>query len=286
LLPFCENILFPINQLFDEQNKTKNDELDFQCKENEDPVDFQVRLYGLLKQGIWDFLEKEIVGISDDNFTTKNAQELYNAKKNMLKLNKLFDIKEVLDDTDFIQNDRVLREVVKMLQLYKIRYKNKQQYLSEFFERLLTIGLKQEAGQFFTPPPVTKFIVRSLPLHSMVKEEVDNASPRLPAVIDYAAGSGHFLTEILEEYQNIIDELDTSNYRENAKNDVAAWKASKYSWASKYIYGIEKDYRLVKVAKVGCYFYGDGLAQVIHGDGLDNFEKSKSYRGLLKDNAS
>lgn len=54
---------------------------------------------------------------------------------------------------------------------------------------------------------------------------------------------------------------------------------------AQYIYGIDKDHRLVKVAKVGCYFYGDGLAQVIHGDGLDNFENSKSFRGLLKDNA-
>jgi len=273
-------------KLQDEQ-KTNDTELDFQWKINDDPVEFQVRLHNLHKDGLYAFLKKEVEGINDDDFNAKLTDEQkYNAKKRLLKLNKFFSIKEVLDDETFEQNHRVLKEVVQLIEKYQIRYPKKQKYLSEFFERLLTIGLKQEVGQYFTPPPITKFITRALPLPFLIEKELNNNNPELPAAIDYAAGSGHFLTEIMEEYQNIIDKIDTAKYNDIAQKKVAAWRINQYDWASSYIYGIEKDYRLVKVAKVGCYFYGDGLAQVVHGDGLDCFEKSKSYRGLLKDNAN
>lgn len=271
-------------KIYDEK-KRDTDELDFQWKEREDdPVNFQVRLIDLHKKGLYEFLRKEIAGISDDDFEYKTQEELYKKKKEKLKFNKIFDIKDVIDDESFDDNFRVLKEVVQLLEKYQIRYPRKQQHLSDFFERLLTTGLKQEAGQFFTPPPITKFIVRSLPIKEMIEAEANQPVAKLPAVIDYAAGSGHFITEIMEAYQDTINNIDTANYYPDAQNEIAAWKTNPYSWAAKYVYGIEKDYRLVKVAKVGCYFYGDGLAQIIHGDGLDSFTKSKSYVGLLKDN--
>lgn len=271
-------------KIYDEK-KRETDELDFQWKEREDdPVNFQVRLIDLHKKGLYEFLRKEIAGISDDDFEYKTQEELYKKKKEKLKFNKIFDIKDVIDDESFDDNFRVLKEVVQLLEKYQIRYPRKQQHLSDFFERLLTTGLKQEAGQFFTPPPITKFIVRSMPVKEMIDAEANQPVAKLPAVIDYAAGSGHFITEIMEAYQDTINNIDTTNYYPDAQNEIAAWRTNPYSWAAKYVYGIEKDYRLVKVAKVGCYFYGDGLAQIIHGDGLDSFTKSKSYVGLLKEN--
>jgi type I restriction enzyme M protein len=284
--PNAFNVIFNLflAKLYDEQGGDE-DELKFQWKSNDDPVDFQVRLYNLHKAGLFDFLKKEIEGIEDLKIT--DEAELKKQQKKFLKFNKLFDIKSVFNDDDFEQNHRVLKEVVKLIEKYKIRYPRKQKYLSEFFELLLTTGLKQESGQYFTPPPIAKFIVKSLPLPTMIKQEIDQLTPKLPAIIDYAAGSGHFITEIMEEYQDIIDILDISSlHYPNAKTKARTWSkdGDPYLWASSYVYGIEKDYRLVKVAKVGCYFYGDGLAQVIHGDGLDSFEKSKSYVGLLKEN--
>jgi type I restriction enzyme M protein len=274
-------------KLYDEQRKP-DDELHFHWREDDDPVDFQVRLIELYKEGLYEFLRKEIEGINDSDFKVETAEQLKRVKKKILKFNKIFDIKEVFDDETFEQNHRVLKEVVQLLEQYQIRYPRKQLHLSEFFERLLTTGLKQEAGQYFTPPPIAKFIVKSLPLQQKIETEINNVIPKLPATVDYAAGSGHFVTEILEEYQDIIDRLETNNFYPNAIKKVKTWSkdGDPYSWASTYVYGIEKDYRLVKVAKVGCYFYGDGVAQVIHGDGLDSFANSKSYIGLLKDNAT
>lgn len=271
-------------KIYDEK-KRENDMLEFQWLEDVDnPVDFQVRLYNLHKSGLYEFLKKEIEGISDEDFKYENEEELLEKKKKFLKFNKVFDIKDVIDDESFDDNFKVLKEVVQLLEKYQIRYPRKQQHLSDFFERLLSTGLKQEAGQFFTPPPITKFITKSLPLDKMLKESINQPVPKLPAVIDYAAGSGHFITEIMEAYQDCIDDIDTTNFYPEATKTVSKWKLDPYSWAGKYVYGIEKDYRLVKVAKVGCYFYGDGLAQVIHGDGLDSFNYSKNYVGLLSEN--
>ncbi|QMU64200.1 MAG: N-6 DNA methylase [Flavobacteriaceae bacterium] len=274
-------------KIFDEK-KRDDKELDFQWKEHKDnAVDFQIRLINLYKFGMYDFLKKEVRGISDDMFSYKTQKELEEKKKHILLFNKVYDIKDVFDEETFEDNQKVLKEVVQLLQKFRIRYPRKQQHLSDFFERLLTTGLKQEAGQFFTPPPITRFIVRSLPISQYIKKQLNHSIPELPAVIDYSVGSGHFLTEVMEEYQRVIEnDIDTSRLEtDDAETNVNAWRINKYDWASKYVYSIEKDYRLVKVAKVGCYFYGDGLAQVIHGDGLDSFKHSKSYRGLLKKNA-
>ena len=270
-------------KLYDEA-KREEDELEFRWRENDNPVDFQIRLIDLHKKGLFDFLAKEIEGIDDSDFQAKTAEEIFEKKKKYLKFNNVFAIKDVLNDADFDENQRVLKDVVQLLEKYRIRYPRKQQHLSDFFEQLLTTGLKQEVGQYFTPPPITKFIIRSLPLPKFIEQEVNSETPKLPAIIDYAAGSGHFITEALEEYQDIINNLNTKGFYPKAIKAVDAWVADPYEWASKFVYGIEKDYRLVKVAKVGCYFYGDGVAQIIHGDGLDSFATSKTYKGLLKDN--
>lgn len=275
-------------KLYDEA-KRENDELEFHWREDDNAVDFQVRLINLHKDGLFAFLQKEIEGIDEKDFKANSPEELLEKKKKVLKFNNILAIKEVLDDASFDENQRVLKDVVKLLEKYQIRYPRKQQHLSDFFEKLLTTGLKQEVGQYFTPPPITKFIVRSIPIKQMIEKEVNKEAPELPAVIDYAAGSGHFITEAMEEFQDIINsfkEEEMKNFFPKAIKQVKSWQADPYEWAAKYVYGIEKDYRLVKVAKVGCYFYGDGVAQIIHGDGLDSFETSKTYKGLLKDNTN
>lgn len=285
--PNAFNVIFDLflAKLWDEK-KENDEEMDFQWRENDDdPVSFQYRLLDLYRVGMNDFLKKEVFALKDSDFGNINSEKLQNIKRKVLMLEKAFNIKSVIDEESFEANHRVLKEIVQLLQQYQIRYPRKQQHLSDFFEHLLTTGLKQEAGQFFTPPPITRFIVKSLPVKDMLIESINQKTPELPAVIDYAVGSGHFLTEMMEEYQTIINDLDISDFKTDAKKKVQKWRIDEYDWASEYIYGIDKDYRLVKVAKVGCYFYGDGVAQVVHGDGLDNFELSTSYRGLLKENA-
>lgn len=46
-------------------------------------------------------------------------------------------------------------------------------------------------------------------------------------------------------------------------------------WTGEYIYGIEKDYRLARTAKVACFMNGDGEANIIFVDGLEAYNNSE-----------
>lgn len=113
-----------------------------------------------------------------------------------------FSFIEILNRNDYIKNANILIEVVKILEEYKIKYFSRQQFLGDFFENLLNKGFKQESGQFFTPIPLTIFILRSLPLDLIIKNKIKNKNQYiLPYIIDYACGSGHFLTESILEVE-------------------------------------------------------------------------------------
>ena len=283
-------------KIYDEKSKEGTDgELGFQWIEGkDDDVSFQLRLTDLYKNGMKDFLEKEVTDFSDEDFDSKYAS-LFGGDERLkkrlkddiaklrLEKNNEFAIKEVYDQKSFKENAKVVKEVVELLQNYKIRYTNKQQYLSDFFELLLTTGLKQESGQFFTPVPIAQFVIKSLPIDAMVYEKLGagKKDDLLPFVMDYAAGSGHFLTESMHEIQRLLLKADTKKLKSEANSFIHVSKIRHFDWALQYVYGIEKDYRLVKVGKVGCYLHGDGLANVIHSDGLARFNHP-DYKGKLK----
>lgn len=279
-------------KVYDETSKQEDDELDFQWKEGfDDHVKFQLRLTDLYKNGMLNFLDRKVSDFNEQEFENKYKSLDENTRKELkeqinrlrLEKNNEFAIKEVYDHDSFVENAKIVKEVVELLQGYRIRYNKRQQYLSDFFELLLTTGLKQEAGQFFTPVPIAQFIIKSLPLEKIIDEHLKSKNGELlPYMIDYAAGSGHFITEYMHEVQNIIDQKDPNKYILGTKKDLMFWQNANYEWATKYIYGIEKDYRLVKVGKVGCYLHGDGLANVILSDGLGNFVNTKDYKGILK----
>ncbi len=277
-----------------DEDRGIDEQLHFQWLEGEDDnISFQKRLTDLYNRGMSVLLEKKVTDISDDELDkrfqqvdAKYKEEFRNILTEIrLKKNNEFAIKEVFDDASFEENAKVVKEIVELLQVYQIRYNYRQQFLSDFFELLLTTGLKQESGQFFTPVPIARFIIRSLPIHEITAEKIEqgNKNDILPTIIDYAAGSGHFLTESMEEIQKFIDELDEKQFKPETCKQIQSFRTVQFDWAEKYVYGIEKDYRLVKTAKVSCYLHGDGLAKVIHGDGLGDFKTSKDFKDLLKE---
>jgi len=275
-----------------DEDRSDDEQHHFQWLEGEDThISFQKRLSDLYTRGMNELLEKKVTDVSDSEFDKQFQQvdDEYKAKfKEMLteirlKKNNEFAIKEVYDDDSFNENAIVVKEIVELLQTYQIRYNYRQQFLSDFFELLLTTGLKQESGQFFTPVPLARFIIKSMPITQIVEEKVSRGDKTdlLPTIIDYAAGSGHFITESMEEVQKYIDTIDESKLTPTSKRAIKSWKADPFDWAEDYVYAIEKDYRLVKTAKVSCYLHGDGLAKVIHGDGLADFATAKEYKDRL-----
>lgn len=277
-----------------DENRNQDEQLDFQWLEGEDNhISFQKRLTDLYNRGMLELLEKKVTDVSDSEFDKQFLQveaQYKNKFKEILteirlKKNNEFAIKEVYDDASFEENAKVVKEVVELLQVYQIRYNYRQQFLSDFFELLLTTGLKQESGQFFTPVPIARFIIKSLPFQEITTHKIEqgNKNDLLPTIIDYAAGSGHFIAESMEVVQKHIDNLDESKFNPTTQRAIKKWKEDQFDWAEDYVYGIEKDYRLVKTAKVSCYLHGDGLAKVIHGDGLGDFATSTEFKDLLKE---
>ncbi|MDR2147174.1 MAG: N-6 DNA methylase, partial [Tannerella sp.] len=89
----------------------------------------------------------------------------------------------------------------------------------------------------------------------------------------------------MHEIQALIDHKKPENYISDTAKKLKGWHTDHFDWATQYIYGVEKDYRLVKVGKVGCYLHGDGLANVILSDGLAKFDHPE-YKLKLKNQDS
>lgn len=281
-------------KIVDEYEKDEDSaKLEFQWEEGESNEIVLLRLNDLYKRGMMDYLSLDISAVT----ITQLEQELENIKtkkdkekiKNLFIEQKLytsndFAFKEVFDKKTFDLNCLVVKEVVKLLEPYKIRYETKQQFLGDFFEKLLNTGIKQEVGQFFTPVPIAQFICKSLPVFEIIQSKNNEREINfLPYVIDYASGSGHFLTEMMEEINHYVEKIDNNFIRGGARAKIE-FNSLKQNmlWAKEYIYGIEKDYRLAKTTKISTFLNGDGDATVICGDGLDNFSKSDDYKGRLK----
>ncbi|MDR1956520.1 MAG: N-6 DNA methylase [Treponema sp.] len=172
---------------------------------------------------------------------------------------------DVHNENLFKQNAEVLLKIVQMLQDIKLQTETQNQFLGDLFEGFLDKGVKQSEGQFFTPMPIVKFLVSSLPL-----EKIICGSPEIPRVIDYACGAGHFLNEYANQ---IVPFIKKSYVKENIKITIFDPRKIKEYYAK--ITGIEKEYRLSKVAKVSAFMYGQDDIQIIYGDALAKNRKIK-----------
>ncbi|MBO7053776.1 MAG: N-6 DNA methylase [Bacteroidales bacterium] len=263
-----------ICKLVDETQKSDNDIVEFQYKTGTDTYEsLQDRLQRLHKEGMEKFMGEEIYYVSDDYAENLFAQKFNDTKrkaaiedlKNTIRILKFysnndFAFKDVHNEELFFQNGKILVEVVQLFQKYRIVYPSKHQFLGDLFEQLLNKGFKQNEGQFFTPTPITRFIWDCLPMDKIVRQGENFVFPK---IIDYACGAGHFLTEAVESVNNyFIANNNADAIRENA-------------WCEHHIFGIEKDYRLARVAKVSLYMNGAGQGKIKFGDGLEQYPEEQ-----------
>ncbi|MGE5579223.1 MAG: restriction endonuclease subunit S [Bacillota bacterium] len=222
--------------------------------------DLMDRLQQLYQAGMGKFLGEDITYINQDDvnnalrFIRQNPDATQRAVWNLFVQQKFFtnndfSFIDVHNEQLFYQNAEVLVKILQMWQDIRLTSPNgHNQFLGDMFEGFLDQGIKQSEGQFFTPIPICRFILMSLPLESLVRM---NAAP--PKVIDYACGAGHFLTELALQLEPLV-----KNHRPHT--DMAEFH--------KAMIGIEKEYRLSKVAKVSAFMYGQQGIQICYGDGL------------------
>jgi len=230
-----------IDENSNEKNKEK--ELKFYWKgiSYDDAFGLQDRLQELYKVGMFNFLNEEITYISDktidDMFHHIDINSLKEDVKKRFREQKFFtnndfSFLDVHSEMLFYKNFEVLLKVIELFQDIRLTGVEDNQFLGDMFEGFLDNGVKQSEGQFFTPMPIVKFILSSLPLEKIKQEE------EKPKAIDYACGAGHFLNEVAKVFKD--DE----------------------------VVGIEKEYRLSKVAKVSALMYGQENINIIYNDAL------------------
>ncbi|MHA1575205.1 MAG: N-6 DNA methylase [Alphaproteobacteria bacterium] len=264
-----------------DEEKNDNDILGFQVKEDEEYEHLIDRLQALYKKGMKK-LNEEIVYYSEADLhkiiklypkqtPIEAVEEVFRELK--YYTNNEFAFKEVHNKKLFYQNGRVLTEVVKLIQNYRFKYNSQQQVLGDFFELMLNHGVKQSEGQFFTPIPIVKYIILSLGFDELIKSKLEKDDDYiLPKILDYACGAGHFLTESIEELQHILKRLDISKLSEEHQKKIKEYRKGT-EWTKDYIFGIEKDYRLARTSQIACYINGDGDANILFGDGLENHDQ-------------
>jgi len=275
----------------DEKFNSIDDDLSFQFKASDNSESLFDRLNTLYKKGLENYIDIILPDINEKEFNdlieSRDDEKLKEQFRNLryYRSSQEFAFKDVYNKETFEDNAEVAKEVVKLLQKFKIKYSKKHQHLGDFFELLLNTGFKQESGQYFTPIPLTRFICKSLPIKEIIDNKNNNKEINfLPYVIDYASGSGHFITEMMDEIDYYVKNTKDEDIK-GGRKAISEFNSIKNSikWASQYVYAIEKDYRLVKISKVSSFLNGDGDANVMSVDGLASFQNDK-YKGVLHKN--
>lgn len=261
-------------KVVDETNNP--DDLNFYWKGSayDDDYRLQDRLQRLYRDGMKRFLNEDVTYIEDGEIEKAFRRFKNDPDATKKTIKSYFRALKFFSDNDFSfisvhnkklfeQNAAILLKVVKMLQDIKLKDSDQNQLLGDLFEGFLNKGVKQSEGQFFTPMPIVRFLVSSLPLEKIIQDSED-----IPSAIDYACGAGHFLTEYAVQIKDYVEK-----YRPSIPLNEY------YS----HITGIEKEYRLSKVSKVSAFMYGHDETQIIYSDALAPNEdvKESSYDVLI-----
>ncbi|WP_270992864.1 N-6 DNA methylase [Campylobacter upsaliensis] len=197
-----ENTFYILVDLFlckivDERANPNNLQFYYKGLMYDSAFDYVDRLLNLHEIGIKDLFGKRVV-----NFKKGEIDKIFDKherRKNGLKadLDKLFDKQkyfgmkkfsfiEVENEEEFQLNFKILTKITNLIQDFYISQSENNQFLGDLFEGFLNKSIHQTEGRFFTPTPITNFIIHSLPhLQDDIK------------VLDFACGAGHFLTEFI-----------------------------------------------------------------------------------------
>lgn len=253
-----------LSKIIDE--KYNGNELTFLWKgaAYDDDFSLQDRLNVLYRQGMMEFFKDEVTYIENQqieaafDFLTSKADEGKETIKRYFRQLKYFNnnpfaFLDVHNEDLFYKNAVILKDVISMLQGIHLTKHDNNQFLGDLFEGFLNKGVHQSEGQFFTPIPIVRFLVSSLPLQNIIEK-----GSTIPRVIDYACGAGHFLTEYARQIKSLVAKEALQQYYEQ-------------------IVGIEKDYRLSKVSQVAAFMYGMDGIRIHFSDALIDIPEIKEH---------
>lgn len=199
-------------KIWDEKHPRKIGEpYDFQIFRDEDPEDLLKRVKSIYAIG-----EKEAPEVFKDGITL-TAQETLTIVKYFQRIN--------LNKTDLDSKGKA-------------------------FETFMGSYFRGDFGQYFTPRPIVKFIVDSLPITHKAR------------VLDTSCGSGGFLLYALDKVREQANEFYDKEKEE--KDHYKHW----HDFAEKNLFGIEINDQIARTAKMNMIIHDDGHTNVIASDGL------------------
>ena len=199
-------------KIWDEKHPRKTGEpYDFQIFRDEDPEDLLNRIKAIYAIG-----EKEAPEVFKDGITL-SAQETLTIVKYFQRIN--------LNKTDLDSKGKA-------------------------FETFMGSYFRGDFGQYFTPRPIVKFIVDSLPITHKAR------------VLDTSCGSGGFLLYALDKVREQANEFYDKEKEE--KDHYKHW----HDFAEKNLFGIEINDQIARTAKMNMIIHDDGHTNVIASDGL------------------
>lgn len=268
-------------KIIDERYNSKELQLLWKGAAYDDYFSLQDRLINLYKRGMKEFFGDEVASVENwqiedaFKFLTAKADEARDTIKKYFRRLKYFNnnpfaFLDVHNEQLFYKNAVILKDTISMLQDIYLTKNTDNQFLGDLFEGFLNRGVHQSEGQFFTPMPIVRFLVSSLPLRQIIE------GGEIPKAIDYACGAGHFLTEYARQIKPFIEEkMNLQNEHDpKAKEEKLNAECFKYF---KEIVGIEKDYRLSKVSQVAAFMYGMDGIHIHYGDGLEETSDIKDH---------
>ncbi|MFW9783613.1 MAG: N-6 DNA methylase [Candidatus Heimdallarchaeota archaeon] len=206
-------------KLVDEINKGPEEEVEFCVRIGETPKDLYDRI---------------------QEFFRKNVREKY---------------EEIFTNDEQIKlTEELVYLIIKDLQGISLLTSSRD-ILSDAFEIFVSKILKEEGGQFFTPPNIVKFMVSYL-------DPDPNAK-----ILDPACGHGGFLLESK-------DHLWSKIKSEDQKIEVVS-----------NLYGIDKDSFLAKISKLYLNILSQGKSNIFCEDSLDPNNYRKSAKDSIKKDA-
>jgi len=199
-------------KVWDEKHpRTIGEPYDFQLFRDETPEDLLERIKGLYGQG----RKKDPEVFKDD--ITLTATETLTIVKYFQRIN--------LNKTDLDSKGKA-------------------------FETFMGSFFRGDFGQYFTPRPIVKFIVDSLPITNLSR------------VLDTSCGSGGFLLHALDKVREQANDFYDKVKEE--KDHFRHW----HDFAEKNLFGIEINDQIARTAKMNMIIHDDGHTNVIASDGL------------------
>lgn len=228
-------------------------------------------------EAFWEVAKIIFIKVADEKKWRKNWEPYeFQRKRNestsklKVRIDELYEKEREKDKQVFQEeiklNDKELASVVEHLQRLNFN-KTELDIKGEAFQKFLWNFFKWEFWQYFTPNTVTRFCI------DLFKDEIDNTS----RVLDTSCGSWWFLLKALD----VMREKAWEYYNPNSMDYYKYW----HDFAEKWLFGIEINEAIARVAKMNMILHDDWHTNVISNDWLEPIENMTKLNLGFKENS-